>query len=602
MLHQPPKQSPSDIATAPASDSSNTGTPDADAAVGVAHDATQRTVANGLCPSTDATPPDPTWMQQKNETDPLIQPLSYTPTSEGTESEPHNEDDEFQEGEDDESHDEDDADSEDEEYEVVPAESLMDGDDAAAALATFSTSEHMMFWQMLEENASPQTAQWVRSVLSQFLAQREPTNQEMMTMASAAAIQVPPELAERARREARADAEANVKAAMESIIYAQQILQASGGDGIADLQRAMELLQADTDPLAQGAAQAQQLVHQLLLNCPAGAQRAVKKADRDMRDIVMLRCRAVCIDPKDRDDFLGRAAEAYGGGELDKEVRAQLLLSYHKDCKNKKCGFVSNNQIAADRRGGPRPRHRRQKAGEKKEASAASSGTTPPAEHQDTGGASSSCAAAAEPMYVPVQELWEKPKETDEGYLYVSNASPELQQVEQQGHMGSASRAMLTASSASHSWETPLVFYEAEQIVPGSMADNDAKSLVQKFGRIKPPVNIDKPKPQGLNPEADEKVVPVKRRGRGEAGRDPVAIDMAYQADYATHQAAFHQGQLAAYAQYYEMMQQAYEMMQQEHEEVQAMQSWNVGGQPGFPRGQAKAAGSGGSKPPGSKP
>ena len=45
-----------------------------------------------------------------------------------------------------------------------------------------------------------------------------------MNVAPATAVQVPPELAERARREARADAEAKMKAAMESIMYAQQIL------------------------------------------------------------------------------------------------------------------------------------------------------------------------------------------------------------------------------------------------------------------------------------------------------------------------------------------------------------------------------------------
>ena len=94
----------------------------------------------------------------------------------------------------------------------------------------------------------------------------------MMNVAPATAVQVPPELAERARREARADAEAKMKAAMESIMYAQQILQDCGDDGIADLQLAMELLQADTDPLAQGAAQAQQLVHLVLFDCPTGAQ------------------------------------------------------------------------------------------------------------------------------------------------------------------------------------------------------------------------------------------------------------------------------------------------------------------------------------------
>ena len=66
-----------------------------------------------------------------------------------------------------------------------------------------------------------------------------------------------------------------------------------------------------------------------------------------MCDIVMLRCRAECKDAKNRDEFLGRAAEGYGGGKLDKEVRAQVLQSYHKDRKNQKCRFVSNNQIAA---------------------------------------------------------------------------------------------------------------------------------------------------------------------------------------------------------------------------------------------------------------
>ena len=209
-----------------------------------------------------------------------------------------------------------------------------------------------------------------------------------MNVAPATAVQVPPELAERARREARADAEAKMKAAMESIMYAQQILQACGGDGIADLQRAMELLQADTDPLAQGAAQAQQLVRQVLSNCPAASQKAVKKADRDVRDIVMFRCRAECCDPKDREEFLARAAEAYGGKELDKEewreVRAQLLLSYHKDRKNQKCGFVSNNQIAADRCGGPRPRRRnRQEHDENEEYSYAGNAWADAIGHQE---------------------------------------------------------------------------------------------------------------------------------------------------------------------------------------------------------------------------
>ena len=432
----------------------------------------------------------------------------------------------------------------------VPPESVMNEADALAVLATFSTSEYMLFLKKLAHNARPKERKWMLEMLAQFLTQRSPEeNEDLMNAASGAAFQVPPVLAERARREARADAEAKMKAAMESIMYAQQILQACGGDGIADLQRAMELLQADTDPLAQGAAQAQQLVRQVLSNCPAASQKAVKKADRDVRDIVMFRCRAECCDPKDREDFLARAAEAYGGKELDneewREVRAQLLLSYHKDRKNQKCGFVSNNQIAADRRGGPRPRRRRQKAaGKTKEASAAGSDKARPEKHQDTGGASSICAAAEsadQPMYIMVQE-----------------------------------------NQVQSSWETPLVFYEAEEIVPGSMADNEAKdrhkSLVWKFRQK----DVNGAEPEGLNPESDEKVVPVNRCGRGEAGRRPVAIgqqpSQAYQqsADYAAHHHL--QGPMGLYDQYYGAlyMNAQYEMMQAQEART-AMQTLNGG-------------------------
>ena len=127
-----------------------------------------------------------------------------------------------------------------------------------------------------------------------FLAHRQEENHDMVAAVRVpvAAVRVPPDLADHACREAREDAEVKVQPAMKSIMDAQQILQACGGDGIADLQRAMELLQAHTNPLAQGAAHAQQLVHQVLLNCPVGVGKAMKKANRDVQDIVMLRCRA----------------------------------------------------------------------------------------------------------------------------------------------------------------------------------------------------------------------------------------------------------------------------------------------------------------------
>ena len=42
-----------------------------------------------------------------------------------------------------------------------------------------------------------------------------------------------------------------------------------------------------------------------------------------------------------------RSCEAYNG-DLDKEVRAQLILAYHKDPTNQKCGIISNNQAGVE--------------------------------------------------------------------------------------------------------------------------------------------------------------------------------------------------------------------------------------------------------------
>ena len=43
------------------------------------------------------------------------------------------------------------------------------------------------------------------------------------------------------------------------------------------------------------------------------------------------------------------------------KVEHDMDTEIHKDPTKMKCGFVSNNQVAADRRGGPRPRRRRKK-------------------------------------------------------------------------------------------------------------------------------------------------------------------------------------------------------------------------------------------------
>ena len=264
-----------------------------------------------------------------------------------------------------------------------------------AAVATFSKREHMAFWHMLRGNANPEIAKWMQSELAKFLTHRESdeyvrhrglasaSDEYMMYVASAPAVGVPPDLVKRARREAQEDADEKMQSAIESIMYAQEILLNCGGAGIGDLEHAMMLLTPHTNPLAQGAAQAQELIHQVLLNCPGYARNSVKKANNHVKDIVMLRCRAESTNLMSRNEFLGSAAAAYGVKELDTEKRQQLLLAYQKDKKNQKFGFASNNQIAAERRGGPRPRRRnRQEHDENEEYSYAGNAWADAIDHQ----------------------------------------------------------------------------------------------------------------------------------------------------------------------------------------------------------------------------
>ena len=87
--------------------------------------------------------------------------------------------------------------------------------------------------------------------------------------------------------------------------------------------------------------------------------------------VVVLRVRAVCQDPKNRDEFLEKCASAYGlpeGENLPKGIRSQVLLAYHKDPVTIKNGFTSKNAEAAEKRGGPR--QRRKRPGERAEAEA----------------------------------------------------------------------------------------------------------------------------------------------------------------------------------------------------------------------------------------
>lgn len=124
----------------------------------------------------------------------------------------------------------------------------------------------------------------------------------------------------------------------------------------SQIEAACEKVQAFVKPAALGAAQAQRLVHHLQLNntTPEATHEArdfvvhhvqlnlIKKANRQVRDLVVFRCRAECGDPNDREAFLMKAHEAYER-DLDKELRAQFLLAFHKEVP-KQIGVPSANQ------------------------------------------------------------------------------------------------------------------------------------------------------------------------------------------------------------------------------------------------------------------
>ena len=58
-----------------------------------------------------------------------------------------------------------------------------------------------------------------------------------------------------------------------------------------------------------------------------------EQARRDIRDALVLHCRSQTADPGDRGAFLETAEQVFGR-RLDRELRAVLLLAYHKVAKN----------------------------------------------------------------------------------------------------------------------------------------------------------------------------------------------------------------------------------------------------------------------------
>ena len=77
---------------------------------------------------------------------------------------------------------------------------------------------------------------------------------------------------------------------------------------------------------------------------------AIKNAERNIRDVVALRCRSR-TNPADRDAWLRTAEEAFGNDWNDRDVKASLRLAYSKVAQNRPdTSFLSNNQITTARR------------------------------------------------------------------------------------------------------------------------------------------------------------------------------------------------------------------------------------------------------------
>jgi len=123
------------------------------------------------------------------------------------------------------------------------------------------------------------------------------------------------------------------------------------------LENARRLLEG---PCAKSAASALMDLAQVAKSCDSDkdAFATVKAAERAVRDVVVLRCCSQA-GTADRSAFLEAAEEAFGR-PLDRELRAKLLLAFHKIFKNQPDTFLSNTQRATQRRGGrPRPRRPR---------------------------------------------------------------------------------------------------------------------------------------------------------------------------------------------------------------------------------------------------
>ena len=246
-------------------------------------------------------------------------------------------------------------------------------DDVAplTTVRTFTRRERGSYLEMLLDNATPDTERWMGTVLAHFLVQRAVPGAANTRELIPPPLSVSAEQVEDVRRQDRKDAADKVQCAENSMIEAEEALfkvisrQSSSREFIEPLMcnytLAKQLLEQDTGGLPSASAQAQVLTHHVVLQCDSlvdrDAIKAVQRADRDCRDVLVIRLRIFCEDPLDRDLFISNAAKAYIGpgaeiDALDKDILSQLLLSYHVLRRNRELGFRSKGQEAVDRRAG----------------------------------------------------------------------------------------------------------------------------------------------------------------------------------------------------------------------------------------------------------
>ena len=125
----------------------------------------------------------------------------------------------------------------------------------------------------------------------------------------------------------------------------EAVEEAGGGEALGNARRLRE------GHCAKSAASALMDLAKVTKSCDKEALGAVKAAERAVQGVVVLRCRSQA-KPADRGAFLEAAEEAFGM-PLDRELRAALLIAYHKTTKNKPGTFLSNSQLATARRRGP---------------------------------------------------------------------------------------------------------------------------------------------------------------------------------------------------------------------------------------------------------